>query len=148
MYGESIEEKFDINILQTLTISDTKLNQLTEETRNDSHLQPLTSVIAAGWPESKHNVPANWLPYWNYRDELSVSNDIIFKGDKVVIPKCMQCEILCYIHSSHLGVQNAKGEQEMLCPGLGWLPRYKTLLQTATSTVLPAKQSKRTNDGT
>ena len=29
-YGESIEEKFDINILQTLPISDIKLHQLKE----------------------------------------------------------------------------------------------------------------------
>ena len=50
-YSEPIEEKFDFNVSQTLPVSDTKLNQLTEETRNDSHSQQLTSVIAAGWPE-------------------------------------------------------------------------------------------------
>ena len=72
-YGEPIEEKCDINISRTLPISDTKLNQLKEEIRNDSHLQQLTSVIAAGWPESKQDVPANCLPYWNYCDELTIS---------------------------------------------------------------------------
>ena len=40
-YGESIEEKFDINILQTLPISDTKLHQLKEETKKDPQLQQL-----------------------------------------------------------------------------------------------------------
>jgi len=47
----------------------------------------------------------------------------------------MQCEMLDTIHSSHLGVDNAKSEQEMLCFGLAWLSRSKTLLQTATSAV-------------
>ena len=88
--GESIEEKFDINVLQTLPISNTKLHQLKEETNKDPHLQQLASVIATGWPEVKQDIPTQCLPYWNYRDELSVCNDIIFKGEKVIIPKSMQ----------------------------------------------------------
>ena len=69
-YGESIEEKFDINILQTLPISDTKLHQLKEETKKDPQLQQLSSVITTGWPKTKQDIPAKCLPYWNYRDQL------------------------------------------------------------------------------
>ena len=105
---ESIEEEFDINILQTLPISNTKLHQLKEETKKDPHLQKLASVIVTGWPETKKEVPEKCLPYWNYRDELSVCNDIIFKGEKVIIPNSMQQEMLRNIHSSHLGVEKCK----------------------------------------
>ena len=62
---ESIEEEFDINILQTLPISNTKLHQLKEETKKDPHLQKLASVIATGWPETKQQVPEKCLPYWS-----------------------------------------------------------------------------------
>ena len=102
---ESIEEEFHSNILHALPISNTKLHQLKEETKKDLPLQKLASVIATGWPETKQEVPAKCLPYWNYRGKLSVCNDIIFKGEKVII--------LCNIHNSHLGVENAKEEQEM-----------------------------------
>ena len=57
-YGESIEDKFDINILQTLPISDIKLHQLKEETKKDPQLQQLSSVIATGWPKTKRDIPA------------------------------------------------------------------------------------------
>ena len=118
--GGSLEEKFDINTLQTLPISDTKLHQLTEETKRDSHLQQLASVITTGLPETKQDVPANCLPYWNYRDELSVCNDLIFKGEKIVIPKRMQREMLDIIHSSHLGVEKCKkrARDVMFWPGM------------------------------
>jgi len=98
-------------------ISDIKLHQLTEETRKD---QQLALVITTGWPETKQNVPANCLPYWNYCDELSVCNDIIFKSKKVVIPNTNQREMLCTIHSSHLGVEKCKrpARDVMLWPGM------------------------------
>ena len=118
--GESIEEKFDINILQTLPISETKLDQLREETKKDPHLQQLASVIATGWPETKQEVPANCLPYWNYRDELSICNDIIFKGEKVIIPNNLRHEMLHNIHSSHLGMEKCKrrARDVMFWPGM------------------------------
>ena len=67
-YGESIEEKFDINILQTLPISDIKLHQLKEETKKDPQLQQLSSVIATGRPRTKRDIPAKCLPYWNQQN--------------------------------------------------------------------------------
>ena len=88
--GEFKEEKFDIKILQTLPISDTKLHQLKEESKRDSHLHELASLITNDWPERKQDIPSHCLPYWNYRDELSICNDIIFKDEKVVIPNSMQ----------------------------------------------------------
>ena len=41
-YGESKKRNFDIKILQTLPISDTKLHQLKEETKKDTQLQQLS----------------------------------------------------------------------------------------------------------
>ena len=131
-----ISRKIRHYYLQTLPISVTRLHQLTEKTKKDSHLQQLASVITTGWPGTKQDTPSSCLPYWNYCDKLSVCDYIIFKCEKTVIPNRMQHEMLDTIHSSHLGVENAKGKQEMLCYGLAWPPRSKTLLQTATSAVL------------
>ena len=111
------EEKYDINIVQTLPISNSKLHQLKEETKKDPYL---ASVITTGWPNTKQDVPAKCLPYWNYRDELSVCNDNIFKGEKVIIPSSMQQEMLHKIHSSHLGVEKCKrrARDVMFWPGM------------------------------
>ena len=107
--GESIEEKCDIKIIQTLPISDIRLHQLKEESKKDPYLQQLASMITTEWPKTKQDVRAKCLPYWNYRDKLSVCNDIIFKGEKVVIPSSMQREMLHKLHSSHLGELTPRG---------------------------------------
>ena len=133
---ESLAEKFDITTYKLCQSLSQGYTNWQNKPKKDSHLQQLASVITTGWPGTKQDTPSSCLPYWNYCDKLSVCDYIIFKCEKTVIPNRMQHEMLDTIHSSHLGVENAKGKQEMLCYGLAWPPRSKTLLQTATSAVL------------
>ena len=105
---ETLEEIFDVNALSIVSMSDEKLAQLKEATDTDTQLQQLSSMIRAGWPPSKRDVPKECLPFWNYRDELSLSDSIVFKGERVVIPKKMQQEMLIHIHGSHLGIEKCK----------------------------------------
>ncbi|GLV46580.1 hypothetical protein CBL_21312, partial [Carabus blaptoides fortunei] len=58
-----------------------------------------------GWPEKKEQVPVEIREYWHYRDELSVNNGMIFKGQNIIIPRAMRKEALNKIHSSHLGIE-------------------------------------------
>ena len=61
-----------------------------------------------GWPESKSKLAPIISLYWNYRDEISTYSGIMFKGEKVIVPKSMQREMLAVIHSNHLGVEKCK----------------------------------------
>ena len=62
-------KQYDINVLQTLPISEPKLNTLEQETAEDESLTDLTTVIT-GWPADKTDVAESAKPYWNYRDEI------------------------------------------------------------------------------
>ena len=57
---------------------------------------------------------------WNFRDELSVSDNIIFKAEKVVIPRKMQSQMLHYIYSSHLSIEKYKQQARdvLFWPGM------------------------------
>ena len=105
---ESLEEKFEVNVLSTIALPNLQLTQLKEETKKDNQLQKLTTTITNGWPEKRKDVPKECLPFWNFRNELSVYDNIIFKSEKVVIPKSMQSEMIHYVHASHLGVEKCK----------------------------------------
>ena len=105
---KSLEEKFEVNVLSAIAIPNLQLMQLKEETKRDNQLQKLTTTITNGWPENRKDVPKECLPFWNFHDELSVSDSIIFKSKKVVIPKSMQSEMMRYVHASHLGVEKCK----------------------------------------
>ena len=60
-----------------------------EKTNRDKHLSMLKTTILQGWPEDRNNVPQPLQLYWNYRDELTIQNDIIYKGAQVIVPQSM-----------------------------------------------------------
>ena len=91
--------------MQALKLSPERLKQLQRCTGQDAALQTLKTTILSGWPTQKEQVPINIREFWNYREELSVHNGVLFKGMRVVIPRVMRPEVMSKIHASHLGVE-------------------------------------------
>lgn len=58
-----------------------------------------------GWPETKKDVDEEIRPYFQMKEELTVSDDIIFRGNRVIIPAELRKDILQQIHSGHVGIQ-------------------------------------------
>ena len=58
--------------------------------------------------------------YWNYREEISIHNGILFKSQRVIVPKAMRPEMLSRIHSSHQGVASClrKAKDIVFWPGM------------------------------
>ena len=100
--------QYDINVLQTLPVSESKLTTIKEKTAEDQSLKDLMTAVHTGWPANKADVPPGAKPYWNYRDEISSQNGILLKGERVIIPTCLRPEMLQIIHSSHLGIEKCK----------------------------------------
>ena len=62
------------------------------------------SVIMNGWPDEKQDLPAELTPYYSFRNEMSVQDGLIFKGQRVIAPFFMRPEMKTAIHSSHSGI--------------------------------------------
>ena len=103
-----LDEELEVNLVNTLPISENKLELIKHETQQDFSLQQLKQVVLTGWPDKKHKCPPATTPYWNCRDEISVHDDILFRGERVIIPKKLQYEMLQIIHGAHLGVDKCK----------------------------------------
>ena len=85
-------------------LTDTHFLSIQKCTKTDSELQDLKKIILEGWPVHKSKVKDNLRQYWQYRSELIVAYDIIWRDDRVLIPKCLRQEMLKRIHAAHLGV--------------------------------------------
>ena len=94
----------DIVLAEHLPIPSESLNQLRDETAKDQSLQILMQVVLTGWPERKHLVPQEVQAYFSSRDELSVQDGLLFKGNRVVIPTSLRQSI---IHSTHMGIEGS-----------------------------------------
>ena len=114
----SISDNFQVFAieLETLTpfdsikIAPEWLAQLQKYTAQDLVLETLKTTDLTGWPEKREQCPIQFCDYWNYREEISLHNGILFKSQRVIVPKAMTPEMLSKIHSSHQGIASGQGK--------------------------------------
>lgn len=44
-------------------------------------------------------------PYFDFRDELSTQDPLIFKGSRVIVPAVLQTEMMVMCRETHMGVE-------------------------------------------
>ena len=88
-----------------LNASPSKLEHVRQESVCDSQMLMLKKLIIQGWPKDIKQCLLTVTPYWNFRDELSLLDDVIVKGMKIVVPMTFRPELLSLLHDdSHLGI--------------------------------------------
>ena len=97
----------DIVLVEHLPIPSESLNQLRDETAKDQSLQILMQVVLTGWPKHKHLAPLELQTYFSSRNELSVQDGLLFKGNRVVIPTSLRQSIIQRIHSTHMDIEGS-----------------------------------------
>ena len=99
------DELEHINQIEYVSVSESTQHQLQNVTKADSVLMELMLMVQHGWPESREEVPVCIREYFNYRDEITAQNGILFKGQRVIVPQAMQPLMLQKAHSSHQGAE-------------------------------------------
>lgn len=94
-----------VNMIKQLPISEPRTLEIRQHTDCDQTLQQLKEIILTGWPLIKDDVPLDILPYFHCRDELTVEDGIIIRGERAVIPKTLRKDMISRVHSSHLGIE-------------------------------------------
>ncbi|KAJ8044099.1 hypothetical protein HOLleu_11471 [Holothuria leucospilota] len=102
------ENDFEIDIIQLMPISEAKFKELQEATQADPTLQELRKLIESEWPSTRAETPLCVRPYWNIRNEISLNDNIVMRGDRFIVPKVMRSEMLKLIHNAHLGIETCK----------------------------------------
>ena len=97
------QEIADINQLDYMRLSEGTHQRIKQCTTADATLQSLKNTIMTGWPLTKEEVPVCIREYWNYKEELTVQDGILYKGMKVIVPASMRPQMIARAHSSHLG---------------------------------------------
>ena len=95
----------DVDHTMSLSMSEERLQQVRHMSTDDPVLQVLRDVIRRGWPETKSEVPECVYPYYDFRDELTVQEQLVFKGPLLVIPAAMRKEMMAVAHGTHIGIE-------------------------------------------
>lgn len=103
--GETARDVESINMAQYLPVSEETQLKMQTATEADPVLRELKAAIRRGWPMIKQDVPICIHDYFPFRDELTLQNGLIFKGERLVVPTAMRDDLLHKLHSSHIGIQ-------------------------------------------
>lgn len=100
-----VDDEIDVDSIEAqLPVSPAKLQQLKEATAADETLQTLKNTVLIGWPVDRSSVPLNILQYWNYRDEITAIDGILYKGQRLMVPISLKKEMLNKLHEAHMGI--------------------------------------------
>ena len=83
-------------------------NRLQEATEQDENLQEVKRCVIHGWPSTRSECSNVISLYYEYQDEISTYNGVLYRGNRVIIPKSMRSEMLKLMHSSHMGIVKTK----------------------------------------
>ena len=92
-----------------LNATPTQVDQIKKETAKDEVLLSLRAVITQGcMPNTRSECPSHLHAYWNYCDELTVTDGIILKGTRTLVPKSLHADVLRQLHYAHQGAEKCK----------------------------------------
>ena len=77
-----------------MVASERTINAIRAAAADDSDYMLLKEQIAAGWPTSPSQLPPELKPYAQFCEELVVSGSLVYKGNRVVIPRGAREDIL------------------------------------------------------
>ena len=81
-------------------------NQLKDSTNKDPVISEVKRYVCEGWPQ--HIDKPEVQEFKKYSSSLSVVDDCLINGNRVVIPEAMRKQILDILHLGHFGMQKMK----------------------------------------
>ncbi|KAI0229529.1 hypothetical protein LSAT2_020061 [Lamellibrachia satsuma] len=70
-----------VNMINFIAVTRTRYKQLQECTADE--LNELHAMVLKGWSDTKQETPHAVRMYWTIRDELSVSDGVVYKGMRI-----------------------------------------------------------------
>ena len=96
------------SLLAVVADDDLHIDEVRAAAKEDSTYQLLHNTIVSSFPSRKAELPAELRPYWNIHVHLTVDDDLIVYGRRLVIPAGLRKQVLQQLHSSHLGKEKTK----------------------------------------
>ena len=94
--------------------------QLQQESARDETLQLLLKYIRSSFPASGSHLPIPARAFWNARLHLHKRNNLVYFGDRIVIPEALKQDVLDGLHLAHQGVTAMilRAQRSFFWPGI------------------------------
>jgi transposase InsO family protein len=110
----STDEARAVNMIAISSLPITA-KQIAHATRNDPVMSRILHFLRTGWPDQ---VATEWSQFHRRRTELSIEEDCVLWGTRVVVPEKYRGHLLGLLHEGHPGIVKMKSVARMHC----WWP--------------------------
>ena len=114
------EDELQANMVERVSISETKYAELQQNTANELHA--LYTMIQVGWPETS---PTQYPSVLGHMWWASSSRWCHLPRHEVRKPPSMRPAMLAVINGTHLGIVRCKQREKKRFTGLEWVLRLK-----------------------
>ena len=87
--------------------SDLSLQEVRAKLNQDRICSLVKKYVMTFWPKQKLISP-ELRSFYSVRHELTVVDDLLLRGTRLIIPECMRYTVLNKLHSGHLGIVKSR----------------------------------------
>ena len=132
-----------VNICDITSVRNVTLDQFKEHTDMDEDFRLLKMYVMHGWPSAQQDCVEQLRSYYTFKEEISFIDGLLFKGNRVIVPKALRNKTLEVLHRSHMGIVKTqeRARTSFYWPGLN--KAIKDICQTCeTCLQYAARQDK------
>ena len=116
----SVEDNLQLALCSAISSIPISWEQLQVATSSDPSLQDLMFCIEEGTPTDRSSLPASIQSYSTVLGDLSIVDDVICMGERIVIPLSLRPTCLEALHAAHQGISGmtAHAKSSIYWPGI------------------------------
>lgn len=102
-------------------MSDERFTLIAHATKTDQSLKKLARFCMDDWFERKQELDDNLLRYHTIKSELSLHQGVIFRSDRLLVPRSLRQQFISKLLTAHLGVDYTirAAHESLYWPGMG-----------------------------
>ena len=120
LLAENMATCAEVRALTSCTQESLRLTDLRQQAEGDHEYQQLKKYIYEGFPPHRNQLLEQCRRYWNLRNQLTIEDDLIVYGCRLLIPSAMRHSVLVQLHSAHQGSVRTRqrAKQVVYWPGI------------------------------
>lgn len=127
----------DVLLLETAPVTQLDSALVSAATKKDPVLSRVLLMTMNGWPSKLSD--EKFKPYFCRRNELSVHQNCVLWGSRVIIPTSLQREVLTLLHNGHPGIVRMKG----LARSYVWWPHMDSAIENTVKSCTLCQENQR-----
>ena len=99
-FEQELQTDEGLDEINHLLAQEAQVNKCHVETDSDETLQAVKIMIKKGWYGEKSRLSPATVPYYHLRDELVTQDGLIFRGDRLIVPKSLRRQTVKELHAA------------------------------------------------